>query len=91
MKKLLIMSIATIALMTSCKKKEKKDTVLDNKYTCSCHVSITFVDHCGEADAFDESNFIYSNDRSDAESNCRRQASTASSTSTISTKTCELQ
>jgi hypothetical protein len=90
MKKLL-MIIALAALMNSCKKKEKKDTILDDKYTCVCHVSITFVDHCGEADAFDENNFIYSNHRSDAENDCKRQESTVSSTNTISTKTCVLQ
>jgi hypothetical protein len=90
MKKLL-MIVAGLALIISCKKKEKKDMMLDDKYTCVCHVSISFSDHNGEADTFDESNFIYSNQRSDAEDRCERQGTTTTSASTIGTKTCVLQ
>jgi len=92
MKKKVYLFILAVLTFTACKKanyNSASNTSTNKKYDCVCKTVVSYVDHCG-ADSTSQTNDIYSSERTQAESTCKSQNTSASSNSTITTKSCEL-
>lgn len=90
MKKIILLAAVTSVFFTACQKEKVTAARPASKYACTCTVTLSYIDHCGDESNSDTS-YIYAYQREDAVQNCKKLSSHAADTYTITDRQCVLQ
>lgn len=98
MKKCTLPLVLIIMTLGSCKKTNSinanqgdEPVKKSGRYHCYCNTVITFVDHCGIADEYTDTNYVDAVGSDQAAALCSAKSTSTSSNYTIINTTCEIK